>query len=336
MPTVLVSTAHECPWHRHFPDGKPVWGEWRFIFNDHEQIYDYLVVVDDAHTSFVPSNPQEQSAHIASEPYTWLRYRKEFTDQFGLCITHDTERDHPAIYPQQPGLIWHIGWQTADGSIEDAMSFREIERLFDEERGKTVAVVSSNKTATKEHRQRLQFALALKDALGDKIDLFGRGIRDMDDKLQALRGYRFAVVLENAKLPHYFTEKLTDAYLCGTYPLYHGCTNIDEYFPKDSLLPIDITNLDASVAAIEEAIKEDLDKVNRDALQKARDLSLTTHNFPAMVSRVLQMHVDGQLEMTAPPRRLGGKIIPFRSREFRKRFGKEGGVKARLLKAMRR
>ena len=42
--------------------------------------------------------------------------------------------------------------------------------------------------------------------------------------------YKFSIVIENSRHPEYFTEKITNALLCGCVPIYLGCTNIDNYF----------------------------------------------------------------------------------------------------------
>ncbi|MDB2522374.1 glycosyltransferase family 10 [Planktomarina temperata] len=54
----------------------------------------------------------------------------------------------------------------------------------------------------------------------------------MDDKLESLRDYRFHIAIENSSYDGYFTEKITDCFLAGTYPIYYGCKNLDQYFQK--------------------------------------------------------------------------------------------------------
>lgn len=43
--------------------------------------------------------------------------------------------------------------------------------------------------------------------------------------------YNFHIAIENFQTPHYFSEKIINTLLCGTTPVYLGCTNIDQYFP---------------------------------------------------------------------------------------------------------
>lgn len=323
MPTVFFSSPHPIPWYRQFPDGQPVWGDWRFLFDERSGDYDYLVAFDDLHAPLAPRCPPENTVHIATEPMSVRRYDRRFTDQFGLCLTIDPDLVHPHRVFTQPGLNWAIGWDPLTGSAPGAMSFRALETLFDEPRTRLVSVIASNKAFTAGHRRRLDFALRLKARLGDRIDLFGRGVVTVADKLAALRGYRFHVALENTRIEHYFTEKLSDGLIAGCYPVYFGCPNLGDYVPVEAFRPIDIEDFAAAVATLEQAIEERLDETRREALREARRRIMYDHNLFAMLSRVLGAHAAGSYGHTAPVARRGAKLLPLSHRSFR-----AGGVLA--------
>ena len=45
------------------------------------------------------------------------------------------------------------------------------------------------------------------------------------------KDYRFAIVIENINHDNYFSEKLTDAMACGTFPIYNGSfKSVDSIF----------------------------------------------------------------------------------------------------------
>ena len=116
------------------------------------------------------------------------------------------------------------------------------------------------------------------------IDFFGRGFASMEDKLIALKDYRFHVVLENSVFDHYFSEKLSDCILAGAYPIYYGCNNIDKYFPDNSYQRINIHDFDSAIKTINNAIEKDFDKKFRQERLNARDLVLNKHNiFPMLI-----------------------------------------------------
>lgn len=46
----------------------------------------------------------------------------------------------------------------------------------------------------------------------------------------------FSLVIENTSHHNYFTEKITDAIICKTVPIYWGCTNINEYYDSRGII----------------------------------------------------------------------------------------------------
>jgi len=48
--------------------------------------------------------------------------------------------------------------------------------------------------------------------------------------------YKFMICFENTSVKNYLTEKLINAYKCGTIPIYWGCTNLEEYINTDAIL----------------------------------------------------------------------------------------------------
>ena len=53
-------------------------------------------------------------------------------------------------------------------------------------------------------------------------------------KLETIAGYKFTLALENAVAPDYVTEKLYDALVAGSVPVFLGAPNVDEFAPGDN------------------------------------------------------------------------------------------------------
>lgn len=66
--------------------------------------------------------------------------------------------------------------------------------------------------------------------------VFGFGYQPVDNKLTALKDYRYSLIIENTRKDYYFSEKLIDALLTGVIPIYWGCPSIDEFFNIDGIL----------------------------------------------------------------------------------------------------
>jgi hypothetical protein len=322
MPTVLVSSPLSIPWYRQFQGSDQVWDGWHFLFNDpRDTTYDYLVAFGDLHARIVPRCPIENTVHISLEPIQLFRYDPRFTNQFGICLTQDPTAPHPHAVQMQPGLHWFVGWDQASGAKPGAMRFRELEALFDEKRDKLISVVASAGKMSVHHRRRLEFAWKLKLRFGNRMDFFGRHLNPVSDKLEALRGYRFHVALENSKLNHFFTEKISDCVIAGCYPLYFGCPNLEQYLPADAFSRIDIDDFDSAVETIERAIAQDYDQTRRTALREARRRVMYEHNLFPMLRRVLGAHARGEYGQTAPNVHYGPELLPLYDPQFKNVFG---------------
>lgn len=81
---------------------------------------------------------------------------------------------------------------------------------------------------------RMDVANRLRD--DPRIDLYGRGIRQVEHKSEALLPYCFSVAIENASEDYYYTEKIIDCFLCRTVPIYWGCPSIAEIFDERGML----------------------------------------------------------------------------------------------------
>jgi len=73
-------------------------------------------------------------------------------------------------------------------------------------------------------------------AEGVDLDVMGGGYKWFETKSDGLAPYRYSVVIENVRERHYFSEKLTDALLCKTVPIYWGCPNIDDYLDTSGMV----------------------------------------------------------------------------------------------------
>ncbi len=327
MPDVLFSSPHPNPWYRQFPTEEPVWGDWRFHFaSDLDRPYDYLVAFDDLAAPVKPRCPLSHRLHVSSEPPSILQYHPRFLAQFGSVITQDVDCDHPNRLAMQPGMNWYLGWNPAHGDGPGALSFQDIANLFDKPRTRNLSIITSNKTFTEGHRRRLAFAQGIKDSLGEEIDLFGRGFRSMDDKLESLEYFRFQIVIENSSYDDYFTEKIIDCILAGVYPIYYGCPNLEKYLPAGSFVRIDIGDVEGSLAVIRNALEQRFDVIHREKLREARDLLMHKHNMFPMLADLLPK-LAGEAKANRPDDALfRGQMLPFRSRQFEAATGQLGSM----------
>ena len=95
-------------------------------------------------------------------------------------------------------------------------------------------MIYSDKQYLTGHKLRHEVARSIQG-----IDLFGRGTpRPLLYKEDALVDYRYSIVIENAKTENYFTEKLVDALIVGTVPIYWGCPNVEVFFNTKGIIVV--------------------------------------------------------------------------------------------------
>jgi hypothetical protein len=150
-----------------------------------------------------------------------------------------------------------------------------------------MSIICSNKIFSEGHRKRYDFVMNLKKYFKDKIDAYGSGINYIVDKWDGLITYKYHISIEYCSIRDYWTEKLTDAFLGYSYPFYYGCTNIYDYFLRDSLTEIDIEDFSGSVDIIEKNILEGRFESSLESLKMGRNLILTKYNLFAMIPEII-------------------------------------------------
>ncbi|MSU57624.1 MAG: glycosyltransferase [Pedosphaera sp.] len=281
-------------WLRQFPGGVPIWGKCRFVFDPDERRYDWLAAYED-----LPKETESRSAQgreplacapahtllITSEPSSIKQYGRRFTAQFGCVLTSQSAAalPHPGAVRSQPALYWFYGW-----GRKRMIQFDEMRDHPPLAKSRVISsVASSKKQRLTLHRRRSLFTGELK-ALLPELEVFGHGVRDMDDKAEALNDFRYHVAVENFVGPHHWTEKLADSFLGCTLPFYFGCPNAAEYFPEGSFIPIDIFDPPGATRIIRAAIENNEYEKRLPLILEARRRVLYEYNTFAVVSRLIE------------------------------------------------
>jgi len=87
-----------------------------------------------------------------------------------------------------------------------------------------------------------------------------------------LSEYKFMICFENISNPNYLTEKLANAYLGNTVPIYWGASKVRKWFNKDAILQLEETateeEMDKLISRIKELDNDDIlyDEIYRQPL----------------------------------------------------------------------
>lgn len=269
---------------RNFPEGEPMWGRCRFIFGD-EDAYDWLVVYDELPIAEMLRCPQQHTLLVTSEPSSVKTYETCYLKQFGYVLTgqEDWALQHSGKIHSQPALTWYYG-----RNKDKNLSYDEISRNIPENKSKILSTVTSTKKQKHTlHNQRFNFIQELGKRLPE-FEQFGKGIREIDDKADALNPYKYHIAIENHICDHWWTEKLSDSFLGLTLPFYSGAPNAADYFPAESFIPIDIRDVEGSCSTIKQAIDNDEYEKRLPAIKEARRLVLEKYNLFATVSQIIE------------------------------------------------
>ena len=103
--------------------------------------------------------------------------------------------------------------------------------------------------------------------------------------------YEYSLVLENVTDPNTWSEKLADAYLSWSFPIFSGDSTLKNYFPEDSFYQIDLSDKHSWDSRIEE-VKEFISKPPTEkqikAMKEARELVLFKYNIWPSINRIVR------------------------------------------------
>ncbi len=270
---------------RQLPGSANQWGDCRFTFDPDERRYDWLVVYDEMNSDEKLACHKNNTILITSEPSSIKIYGKNYVSQFGHVLTSHEKWaiSHPGKIYSQPALKWYYGEGQNRGITYDQMVDNPPLN-----KTKLISTVCSSKQQWHTlHKTRYDFTQKLKKIIPE-LDVFGRGVKLMDDKAEALDLYKYHVAVENYIAPHYWTEKLSDSFLGCTLPFYYGAPNIAEYFSEESYIPIDIFSPGAAAEIIRKAIADNEYDKRLPYILEARKLVLEKYNLFAVVDKIVQ------------------------------------------------
>lgn len=315
----LTTSFLDWPLPRQTPNSSARWGNCQFFINNDIEECDYWVVYDHLPVTEETVCPPDNVVLMTSEPPSVKRYDRSFLSQFAVVLTCDPDVAHPNMIRSHPASPWHVGRKTlANGTSSFSKNYDELVTIGSFEKKKLLSVISSNKADTPGHRLRLRFVQALADHFGERIDIFGRGIREIADKWDAIFPYKYHVTIENSAFPDYWTEKLSDCYLAGAYPIYYGCPNLDGYFSTGAFTRIDIQDVGSAIGAMERVLEENTYERAIREIKHARQLILNKYNIFAVIAEFCEKENSARNSFR---RRVGlrpeSKHEPVVSRMFR-------------------
>jgi hypothetical protein len=260
---------------RQSPGVSGCWEGIEFTF-DAVRECDYVIALNRVPADTEVFCPPENIWAMMQEPpvkeYNWLH---KGYDNFSRIITPDMALTGSRIVHDSLALPWHI-----DKSYDELMCL-----MRPENKPQNISWITSNSKGRQGHQQRMRFLKSLQGQID--FDLFGRGFNPIVDKFSGIYPYKYTLAVENYSGDFYWTEKISDAFLSWSMPIYYGCTNIDDFFPKESYIKIDIAKPEEAADIIAQAMSDNLWEKNLDAIEQSRNLVLQKYQFfPYMANKI--------------------------------------------------
>ena len=249
-------------------------GALRFV-NDDATGADWLVATLDIGRIISTRLPRARRILILTEPDTDLP--AGYVNQFGILVSPQFIAGFTGIWHQGHGALPNrFTRDVTKAGFASAFTYDQLVALQPPEKRDAVAIVVSRKSMLPGHRRRLRFVGRLKEALGDRLDVFGDGHAKIGLKADAILPYKYHLALENTVMPSYWTEKVADAYLGFALPLVSGPPDLSRWFPPKSFVSIDLDDMAKAI-----------DTVVAAAIIEARNRVIHNERLCPMIARVI-------------------------------------------------
>lgn len=297
------------------------WGENKFVVNEKVEKCDWWIVChnsglkkpetvmcDPSHIVYVSMEPSESIVNSSMN----------FLNQFSMLILCDRNIKHRHVIYKNI-ITWWVGIEVSLTRGSHKFS-KKIKYDYDQfqvqlppNKMDRISIIVSGKKKLPGHRRRLDFIKKLmKSPSGKYIDIYGAD-NPILDKLDAINPYKYHLVIENTELEDYWSEKLGDAYLGFSYPIYIGCPNISEYFPEKSYEKISFGDINSISKKIIDIISNNTYEKNFEYLSLSRNLILNKYNLFQILSDLCSSKSDILMPCTLYPNTqfisLSGKIL---------------------------
>jgi len=294
---MLVRIVKDWDWPdllRQTPGGKGIWDGIRFTTDEVEKC-DALVVLNNRMKHAVHARcPQGRVWALMQEPYAkgFTDWMAEGHDAYDRVYTNYLPSSDLKYIASQPGLPWHVN-----------RTFDELTTCAMPEKSRKLSWIVGNLHDLPGHMKRGVFLRAIQADKTIDIDLYGRAVNFIEDKWDGLAPYRYSIAAENTSWPDYWTEKIADCFLTWTVPFYHGCGNLEKYFPADSFIRIDLDKPIEAIAIIKRHLHEDDWSHRLPALEEARRRVLYEYQIFPVLAKLLKAEPNTEqekIERTVP------------------------------------
>jgi hypothetical protein len=277
---------------------------------------DWLFVMDLPAWDFVTFVPRERRILFLSEPPMIRKYDITYLEQFGVVVSpYPIDGYGGRLFLGNPCLGWFAGLGTNRGSASQVFKKLSDVENFAAHKTREISIISSLKKKQKGHQRRVVFMNALMEHYGNKMDYYGRDFAFVDDKIHAIAPYKYHIAVENCCLENYWTEKLADAWIGWSLPIYCGDPAIARKIPDPKGVEvIDVEDIPGALRKIDGLLRDDVYPGRLSAIEKCRKWAIKESNRFEKVCAIIESTDES---VTAIPKLAAGVVIRRQRRRFR-------------------
>jgi Glycosyltransferase family 10 (fucosyltransferase) C-term len=168
--------------------------------------------------------------------------------------------------------------------LQNYLELQDFEKITLPKKNKLISCVVSSKRISPGHSWRIDFAETLKNYFGNEMDMWGFGWRPLHDKRDAIDPYKYTLVIENDLSEHYWTEKLSDAILGYSIPIYSGASKVQNYFKGEIPQIKYATDMDVALNSVKNRLSREYKTSD---LYQNRNQILSEHNLYNLLERLI-------------------------------------------------
>lgn len=259
----------------------------QFFFKDSMLTYDYIFVCHrSALKKIIPFYRAKRACIFFSmEPKEVEEKQDElYLQQFARVYISDSIefKNQVNFNVSTSWLGLDVIFQDGEHIIKDNNTINFNTLNYDELPQKTrkISILSSSKKDTPGHRRRINFIDKLIESdLASHIDFFGYRGQKISDKQNALAQYEYSIIIENTPDDVYWSEKIMDALIMGSIPVYDGCHNMKKYIPRKSFIDISVDDYEKTERILNDIIINGNYDERKSALKQARWKMISEYNI---------------------------------------------------------
>lgn len=204
--------------------------------------YDYLIILNKVDNTKYRIE-KERTYGIVIEPYWSTSFDKNILDYAKKIITYQPDKYLENRTIHSPLIGTHRLYESngeiipVEGTTKKILEYTHIKE-------KKLSIILSNHTDAYNHQSSEAIYHKRQDLLKKLLesdldfDFFGKGwsfndVRykgTLSNKIHGLQKYEYSICLENSHVGGEITEKIIDAILCNTIPIYNGNPSVFDFY----------------------------------------------------------------------------------------------------------